>query len=164
MSDPFTWMFVISGITSAGAKIYEGQQTAKFEGMRQEQFKTEMRTAEIQAKQQHVELLDELAYANSATIAQAASSGIAAYASPSVTAVREDNFRKHERNRRAVELNLAQQRANNAMLIKLSQYRGRAARSIGMLGAVSDLFGTAASAYRLRGPKPPVETGEVMDV
>lgn len=164
MSDPFTWMMIISGVTAAGSKIYEGQQTAKFEKMRRDQFRIEQRTAEIQAKQQHIELLDELAYANSDVIAQAASSGILAYASPSVSAIRADNFKRHDRNVKANKLNIAGRRANTALMIKSSKLRGRAARTIGMLGAVSDLASTGAAVYRLRGPSSYANNVQDMDV
>ena len=155
MSDPTTWYWIAAAVT-AGSYVYEARETAEMEDERQRALKLDQKNAELQAKSEEISRLDELFYANSQIIAGA--SGIDAYASPSLTAIRQFNFRVAQRDLENLSMNLLNSRAQTASMIKLSKQTSRVAKVTGLLNAASTLTSAGATTKQLKTPKTPPKT------
>lgn len=143
-------------VIAAVGTYYTARTSMEAEDERNRQLEADRRSAENLAKAEEVARLEELYYANSDIIANA--KGIDAYASPSLTAIRQFNFRMHQQNVDDITDNLVADRAAIGAMIKANRRNKRALLIGGMLGTAAQ--GTQAYAAFRETRVPNTETKE----
>jgi hypothetical protein len=143
------WLYYVAVAATAASYYVDARNTEEMEEERRRSLNLDQRNAELQAKAEEVARLEELYYANSDVIARA--SGVDAYASPSLTAIRQFNFRVAQRDIENINLNLLGQRAGTQSMIRISKMTQRTARTTGMLNAFGTLAGGMATGQQTFG-------------
>lgn len=155
----YEWLYYVAIAATATAYYVEGRNTDEMEEERRRALRLDQKNAELEAKAAEVARLEELYYANSDVIARA--SGVDAYASPSLTAIRQFNFKVFERDMENLSLNLLNTRAQTASMIKISKMTGRTAKTSGMLMAAGTIAGGVAKGNQIYGGNTTTKTGVI---
>jgi len=150
-------VFYIGLAAMAGGQIVSANAAAEESRERARILEQELRTSELAAMQDENNRLSALNFANQDIIANAG--GIDAYASPTLTALRQFNFRVHNEAVEDLRLNLATARASTSASVRILRNNARTAMTAGILSAAGTLMSGAAKGSMLRSPSQPPPAG-----
>lgn len=144
------YLYYAAAAAAAGAAITEGQAQAAAALERARVLEEELRQTELAALDEENERLKALRFANEQILVNAG--GVDPYASPSLTAARQYNFKVAESDILNLGLSTAAARSGTSVQIKILKRNARAAINSGILQAASTMFMAGAEGSMLKQP------------
>lgn len=142
MADPGTWFYLAMASAAAGTAVSTADQISANKA-RQRVLEQELRANELRALDEENERLRALQYANDDMVVNAG--GIDAWASPSLIAAREFNFKMGMEDIQNLKYNIMADRAGISARIATLKRNSRATLTSGMFQIASYAF---AAGYR----------------
>ena len=148
VSGPALYYWSLAAV--AAGTVVQADADIKQSEERQRILAQELKTTELAALAEENVRLSALALANSDVIANAG--GVDAYASASLTAVRQFNFRVTNESIADLRLNLATSRAGTSAQIRILKSNNKAVQTAGIFEVAGTIFGGFGKASMLKAP------------